>query len=353
MNARMRIPFLAAVIVLAATSVAPSPAAAAVDQHSADWSRTRAVSRYDPRSLVRAAAWNALISTNVEAAVARFLVRPGGGYEFAQLRAGQNDARNKDFAQRVLATHTVEFAPEVHAAAEYVLRPRATAAEREAFARTGYAAAKARDRQAREAAGQQAAALEQFDRDFVALLRDNDPGEQVRASATYALRPAATDADLVEFFAHDWPNAAALDLEAFRIRLTDEDMRWRAGVAGLVAAAQAAEQAALETAGEAAEQARATAARAWADLATQTATPRVIWADAQQVAETQAANWHRVAAAAGGATGVNWQAITGTAGTTAESWAAEREQAAEQAAYWSSLLAEALAGERRMTGGAA
>jgi hypothetical protein len=40
---------------------------------------------------------------------------------------------------------------------------------------------------------------------------------------------------------------------------------------------------------------------------------------------------------------------------TAESWATERQHADEQAAYWAGLLADALAGELRMTtaGGAA
>jgi hypothetical protein len=346
LNARTRIPIVTIVIALCTTLVAPR--AVAVEQRSADWSRTRAVASYDPRSSVRAAAWGALVSTDVDAAVARFI---DSGYAYAKTRAALNDARNTDFAQRVLATHTAEFAPEVHAAAQYALSK--GAAEREAFARTGYEAAKARDRAAREATGAQAAELQQFDRDFVVLVRDNDPGEQVRAAAAYALRPAATDGDLVEFFAYEWSNAAGLDLAAFRIRTSDEDMRWRADVGRLVTAAQEAEAAALAAAGEAAEQSRGAAARAWADVATQTGTPRVLWADAQQVAEAQAANWQRVVAAAGGATGLNWEAIVGSAGSTAESWAAERDQVAEQAAYWSGLFSDALAGELRMTGGAA
>ncbi|WP_250008180.1 hypothetical protein [Actinoplanes sp. M2I2] len=344
----MRI-LIVTVALLAGTALAGPAPAAAVDQHSANWSRTRAVTLVDPRSSVRAAAWGALVSNDVEAAVARFVA---SGFAFAKLRAAQNDARNTDFARRVLATHTAEFAPEVHAAAQFALTSR-FAADREAFARTGYAAAKARDRQAREATGEQAAALEQFDRDFVGSLRDTDPGEQVRAAATFALRPAATDADLVEFFAYEWANAAALDLEAFRIRVTDEDMRWRAGVARLLSTARDAETAALATAGEAAGQARALAARAWGDVSAQTGSPRVVWGQAQAVAEEQAANWRRVAGAAGAATGPNWNVVLGTAGATAESWAAEREQAAEQAAYWSGLFSEALAGEQRMTGGAA
>jgi hypothetical protein len=346
MNTRTRIPIVVMVIALGATLVAPR--AVAAGQYSANWSRTRAVASYDPRSSVRAAAWGALVSTDVDAAVARFI---DSGYPYATARAALTDARNTDFAQRVLATHTAEFAPEVHAAAQYALSRNATA--REAFARTGYEAAKARDRAAREATGAQAAALEQVDRDFVAALADNDPGEQVRASATYALRPTATDADLVEFFAYGWSNAAGLDLAAFRIRTSDEDMRWRAGVERLATVAREAEEAALGAADEAAGQSRAAAARAWAEVATQTGTPQVLWADAQRFAEAQAATWQRVVAAANGATGPNWDAIVGSAGTTAESWAAEREQAAEQATYWSGLFSDALAGELRMTGGVA
>jgi hypothetical protein len=347
MKAKTRFSIAAIVIALCTTFVAP-PAARAAEQHSANWSRARAVASYDPRSSVRAAAWGALVSSDVEAALTRFF---NGSYEFAQSRAALNVARNTDFAQRVLATHTAEFAPEVHAAAAYALSRGATALE--AFARNGYAAAKARDRQAREDAGAQAAALAQFDRDFVALLRDHDPGEQVRASAAYALRPAATDADLVEFFAYDWANAAELDVAAYRIRTSDEDARWRAGIQELVSTAQQAEEAALATAGEAAEQARAVAGRAWADVAARSGPPRVLWVDAEQVALAQAANWQQVYAAANAATGPNWEAVVGSAGATAESWATEREQAAEQAAYWSGLLSDALAGELRMTGGAA
>jgi hypothetical protein len=347
MNARLRIPIAAAAIALCSSLIAPPAAATAADQHSADWLRARAVASYDPRSSVKAAAWGALVSNDVDAALVRFFATD---YPYAMSRAALNDARNTDFCKRVLATHTAEFAPEVHAAAQFALTRNAS--DREAFARTGYAAAKARDRAAREATGAEVAALEQFDRDFVARLRDNDPGEQVRASATFALRPAATDADIVEFFAYDWANAAELDISAFRIRTGDEDSRWRAGIASLVSSAQAAEEAALGLAGEAAVQARAAAERAWADVATRTGTPRVLWADAEQVALAQAANWQGVVAAAGGATGLNWQVILGSAGTTAENWAAAREEAAEQAAYWSGLYSDALAGEVRMTGGA-
>jgi hypothetical protein len=337
-----------------AAGAVPAPVGSApltvVDERSGDWIWVRHLAGRDSRSTVKAAAWRALTSSNVDAAIARFIA---ADFPYAKKRAADAKIRNADFARRVLATHTAEFAPEVHAAAQYALDH--YDADREYFARTGYAAAKERDRQAREATGAQVAALAQADRDFVALLRDQDPGEQVRAAATFALRPAATDADLVEFFAHDWVAAAALDVESFGIRCVDSDMLWRATSAGLVARARAAEQAARDTAGEAALHLREAAARAWREAGAQTGPARVAWAQAQQVAEEQAANWRRVAQVAGGATGPNWQAIAGTAGVTADSWAAEQQNAAEQAAYWEALYAEALAGELRTStpGGAA
>jgi hypothetical protein len=349
MFATARIRALLATAAVAAVSifvVPPTPAAASTVT-AADRAYVRLLARVDPRSTVKATAWAALISSNVDAAVTRFFA---SDYDYAVRRAAAAKVRNADFARRVLETHTAEFAPEVHAAAEAAYYGNAT--DQEYFARTGYDAAKERDRQAREAGGAQAAALAQADRDFVALLRDHDPGEQVRAAAAFALRPAATDADLVDFFAHDWVGGAALDLEAFRIRCADADVRRRAQAARLVADARAAEQAARDTAGEAADQARAAAARAWATVGEQTGPARVAWAQAQQHAEAQAANWQQVAQAAGSATGINWQAVAGTAGATAETWAAERQNAADQAAYWEGLYAEALAGERGMSGGA-
>ena len=352
MNPKKHFPAIALTVVLAALPAAPSaawaapspgPAAAAslVDARPPGWSLVRFRAGTDPRSTVRAVAWATLISSNVEAAIVRFNL---SDYKFAEKRADATKERNADFARRVLATHTPEFAPEVHAAAQYALDKGLVALE--SFARTGYAAAKERDRQAREATGEQAAALVQDDRDFVALLRDGDPGEQVRTAAGFALRPAATDADVVEFYAHDWVNGAALDMMAFRIRCTDEDMRWRAAATRLVIDARAAEQAARDTAGEAAEQARAAAARAWAGAGAQAGPARVAWAQAPQVAETQAESWHRIAGVAAGATSPNWQAVAGSAGTSEQDWAAERANAAEQAAYWQDLYDQALAGER-------
>jgi hypothetical protein len=299
---------------------------------------------YDQREIVRTVARNAVTVRKdlIPAAVARFI---STNMDYAIKRARELDARNKDFAERVRATHTVEFAPEVHAAAVYALSKGPVALE--AFARTGYAAAMQRDRAFREASGEQAAALDDIDRAFVAHLRDTDPGPNVQAAAGLALR---SDADMVEFYAYDWAAAAAVDLQIHQTQAANADAVWRATVRTLLADAKAAHEAALLAVGEAREQARAEAALAWQLLGNQADPAKSTWAAAVEVAEKQAANWQQVAlAAAAAADNPNWESITGRAQGNAELWAVEHTTAAGQAAYWTALLDMALAGERDMT----
>ncbi|GIF17242.1 hypothetical protein Ate01nite_72740 [Actinoplanes teichomyceticus] len=318
--------------------------AASFDPAAADRLYVNYLALYDPRSLVRTAAWSALIATNVNAAVARFL---NSELAYAVNRSDELNARNADFARRILATHTAEFAPEVHAAAKFALNSGPTALD--AFARTGYAAAMQRDRAAREAAGAQAAALVQADRDFVAALRDTDPGAQVRAAAGYALRAEATDADVVEFFAYDWAAAASADMQAQQVQCANSDMVWLAAVKRLQAEAEAAEKAALAAVGEAQIQARAAAARAWHAMGEQASSAQTTWEAAEKVAAGQAANWQQIARAAADATdNPNWQPIADTAPTTAQQWTTWRNNAASRTAYWAGLYELALQGERKM-----
>ena len=70
------------------------------------------------------------------------------------------------------------------------------------------------------------------------------------------------------------------------------------------------------------------------------------------MADVQAANLAAVYAAASGATGPNWSAILQPAQAGQADWDAEREFAAQQAAYWNSLLQQALDGEQRVRTGA-
>jgi hypothetical protein len=328
---------------LATPSVFPLAvgASAAVDRAASDRAFVRFIATRHPQGTVRAAAWLALTSSTPDAAVAQFL---GSGYEAARVRAAARNAQNLDFAKRILATHTAEYSPEVHAAAKRAVN--GSNADRELFARTGYAQAAERDRQVREADGRHAAALVQADRDYVAVLRDSDPGAQVRVSAGWALRAGSTDADLVEFFAHGWASGARLDLEMHQSAIADSDVRWRATINRLVIDAQAAEQAARDTQTAAA---RAAAAAAWRKVGDDATRPRSAWEQAEDVAARQAATWQAIALAAAGAESVNWESIAESSVATEAAWNTERDTAAEQARYWQGLLEQARAAELEMT----
>jgi hypothetical protein len=326
-----------------AAVTAPSVGRTAAQQAAAERTLVRWYGLYDPRWAVRTAAWTALLSSNVDDAMARFFATE---LPYAIKLSKENSAVYGDFARRILDTHTEEFAPEVHAAAERAVY--GLPSEQEWFAVTGYGAALERDRRARAATQERADALVKADRDFVALLGKNDPGAQVRAAARRAVRPEATEADLVEFFAYDWVAAASLDLYTYRIRQADSNVLWRARTERLVREASAAQKAALQAAGEAQAQARAAAARAWHAVGVQTGSARTAWAKAATVARKQAANWESIAAVAGASTGPNWQVMAESADDNGTQWAAERKNAAEQAAYWKSLYDQALQSELAM-----
>lgn len=298
---------------------------------------------YDPRATVRAAATTAYIDDAQDDAIARFLATD---YAFAVELARESDATNLDFVRRVLETYLPEFAPEVHAAAQRVVN--GSPSEREAFVRVGYAAAQDRDRLAREKSGEAKRAIIEADRAFVRNVGQTDPGEQVRAAASFALRPGAGDGGLVEFFAYGWAGGGRLDLDVHRARAADNDITWRMTATRLAKEALAAEKAASEASEEAAEHLRAQAAQAWRAAAEQTGPARSAWAEAAELSARQAENWRAVAAAAQAATGPNWQAIGGPAVGNEQQWSAEHDWAGERAQYWRDLLAEAQAGETRM-----
>jgi len=296
----------------------------------------------DPRAEVRADAWVAWADENDDV-VFEFLDH---GLTAAEQRAAETAAVNADFCRRVLLTYTAAYAPEVNAASQRALL--GTDSDRELFVRQGFAAAEQRDRLAREADGSQQEALAEADRQYVRALATHDPGAQVRAAAAWATRPGATDADVVEFFAYGWATGAELDLEAHRLRDAELEARWQATLRRLILDAREAEQAALDAAGEIAVQLREAAARAWQRVGERTSAPRVAWADAEQVARDQAANWAAVAAAAQAATGPNWQAVRDAADPTRTAWTAEQGWAAEQSRFWAGVLGQAVDGETRM-----
>lgn len=339
---------LAAVCLSSATLVSGvGPSVAATQDTSADKTWVQYLAYRDSRSTVRIGAWQALLSSAPDAAIAQFVA---SGYDYAVKLAAETKARNADFARRILDTYPAQYAPEVHAAAQYAVNSRDDA-DRERFAHGGFQAAEQRDRQVRQARGDQAKALLDADRAFVRDLAVNDPGAQVRVSASYATRVGATDDDLVDFFASGWALGARLDLEAYRLQAADNEAKWRASLARLVTDAQAAEQAAKDASGDAAAKARETAAQAWHAVGDQTAPARSAWDQAQEFADRQALNWAAIAQAAAAATGPNWAAVVAPAQDNSTQWSDERTFAADQARYWNTLLQQALDGEQRVRTG--
>ncbi|WP_052720469.1 hypothetical protein [Actinoplanes rectilineatus] len=323
-------------------------AAAATDlmseQEEAERVFVRWVSANDPRPAVRSAARSALLSSSGATAITTFLLT---GYDTAITRAEQTRTRQYDYTERMVATHAAQYYPRVNAAGRRALV--GTDAELAEFATTGYTAALALDRQGIADDRHRADLIAGEDHAFVTGLSEDDPGPQVRAWAGRAVAPGTTAADVAEFLSYGWVSAAGLDLQTHRRQAADADRQWLSQTRRLVVEAQAAEQAAREAAAEAQAQARAAAARAWNVVGTQTGSPRVAWADAEQVALRQAESWLQIAAVAAAATSPNWLNIAGTAAGTRDEWLAEQQNAAAQAATWAALYQQALAAEAALT----
>ncbi|BEL11694.1 hypothetical protein Q0Z83_098850 [Actinoplanes sichuanensis] len=299
------------------------------------------LANYDERAMVRSTAWTALLDEDVAAGILRFFQSE---WEYAESLAADVSARNTDFVKYIVDTCVPEYSPEVCAAAReaWIASP----VEQEEFVRSGYGAAKDRDRRVRKEDGEQAAALVATDRAYVANLRDHDPGAQVKLAAAWALRAGADDGDLVEFFNHGWAYSAGLDVRAHRSEIAVREATWRREVARLTIEAQNAEEKARTAAGEALAQARATAARAWGGIAQNAGPAKVAWQDAERVALGQAEVWRQVAAAAAAAKTANWKPILDASGGISGQWAIDSRTAGEQATYWTDLYNKALAAER-------
>ncbi|MFD1369242.1 hypothetical protein [Actinoplanes sichuanensis] len=310
------------------------------EQQEAERFFVRWLSAYEERAAVRSAARSALLTGETAeekiAAVTEFL---DIGYTAAMERAQATLDRQTTYARRMVATHPARTYPRVNAAGQRALA--GSEVELDEFARTGYVVALELDRKGIADDKLRADLVKQDDRNFVAFLRDNDPGAQVQAWA----RRVVTDDDVAEFLNYGWASAAALDTQTYRRQCADADKAWLLKSRELVAAAQTAEQKALGAAGEAKEQLRAAAARDWADVAAHTSKPRVAWAEAEQVALQQAETWLQISIQAAGTTSPNWQNIAGTAQGTRDQWLTAQQTAAEQAASWAVLYQRALAAE--------
>ncbi|MFG2999830.1 hypothetical protein [Streptomyces sp. NPDC048340] len=307
--------------------------------------RVTSMAKTHPAAEVRTSAWNALRSSRGDEALLEWLA-PGGGFDYAKQRARETRARNKAFCERVVATHTVGFSPEVRAAAARALK--GSVAEQAAFVKTGYADAQRRDRTAREATEQQRLEVAAKDRDFVRALGEHDPGEQVRVAAQWALRPGTTDTDVAEFFGYGWATGAALDLEGYRTRVADGETLRHHTLTLLIREATAAEEAVKDSADAA--QARAAAERAWKAVSAHADAAQRAWLAEQTAAAAQAENWRAVALLSRESAEELWKAISGTAETNQGAWAGEQAGAVEAAAFWKATFEQAQNGETRARG---
>ncbi|MFG3510693.1 hypothetical protein ACGF5F_34935 [Streptomyces sp. NPDC047821] len=332
---------------LPSPSLSPSPSpspelAAAVEEAR---KRVTSMAKTHPAAEVRTSAWNALRSSRGDQALLEWLA-PGGGFDAAKQRARDTRARNKAFCERVIATHTAEFSPQVRVAATRALK--GTVAEQAAFVASGYAEAQRRDRAAREAGELQRLDVAAADREFVRGLGEQDPGEHVRVAAQRALRAGATDADVAEFFGYGWATGAALDLTAYRGRIADAEAVRHHTLTRLIAQATAAE-AAVAGAADAAR-ARAEAERAWRAVSEHAGAAQRAWQAEQAAATAQADNWRTVARLSRESAERLWQAISGTADDHEAAWSGERQAADEAAAFWKAMFDRAQDGESRTRG---
>lgn len=316
---------------------------AAAAQSARDYVHGIAVSKL-PAEL-RVSAWNALRSTRGDEAIAEWMA-PGGGYAYAKQRLKDSRTQNRSFCERVVATHTAQFSPAVRAAAEKALK--GSDADRAAFVKSGYAQAQKRDRESREADSQHRLEVAAADREFVAALARNAPGEQVRVAAQWALRPGATDADIAEFYGYGWATGGSLDLEAYRLHVSDAETARRAALSQLIAKAATAEEA-VKGAADAAK-ARAEAEAAWKAVSEHAGSAQQAWLAEQDAAAAQAENWRSIAAAAKESANGLWKGIGDPAEANRTSWAEEQAGAAVSAGFWKDMFERARDAESRVKG---
>ncbi|MEV6774728.1 hypothetical protein [Streptomyces syringium] len=232
----------------------------------------------------------------------------------------------------------------MHAAAERAVK--GTTADQAAFVKSGYADAQRRDRTARDADERHAREVTAASRDFVRKIAERDPGEQVRVAAQWALRPGAVDADVDEFFDYGWASGAALDLEAYRLRVADAEVERHRVLMRLIAAASEAEEALKDSADVA--KARAVAERAWQDMARHADAASKAWTAEQDLAEGQAGNWREIARLSAEGSEQLWKRISGAAGSSRDAWTAEQAEAARTVESWKKLLEQAEANSARL-----
>ena len=310
--------------------VVPAAAAAAAD---ADRERVQWRAMSDGRWEVRVAAAVAVKSAS-PSAVPTFL-RTG-------LAAAMNRAvafERADVAEINYWLRISRDGSAVHTGCERALT--ATHDEKHDFVETGLAIAQELDASGQHQHDEEVAKQAQEDRDFVAVLAKTDPGPQVRGAAALAVA-RGTDADIADFFGYSWAAGARLDDEAYRLAISDLDLKGNATMTRLWNAALAAAAAEAAASGEAAAKLHAETVAAWRAVATAATGTSVNWAAERDRATAQAAIWAGVADHAQGATTEqNWAAVVTRAGTSVTAWQDAVRWAEQQAAMWARLADEA------------
>jgi hypothetical protein len=298
--------------------------------------RVLRIGAIDSRPEVRSAAWAALTSSRGAIAVKEFLTT---GVYAARQRAADNARRNKDYITRV-NRNAVPGSAVANSSAR-MLKSFTTDEERARYVQTGLAEAQELDRVNNDRDQERFAEQAKADRDYVAQLAATDPGPQVRDAAARALA-AGTDYDIGLFFKYHWASAAALDQEAFRRFVADQDAIWLVRITVLIEAAEAAEKAERESSGELARKARLEAIGHWRAIQTDSNASSVNWEGERDNADSQAASWAAIVAHARAAsTGQDWASVIARGDEAGRAWADHARDAVAQAAAWKSIAERA------------
>jgi len=175
----------------------------------------------------------------------------------------------------------------------------------------------------------------------VTQLAATDPGPHVRDAAKRALA-AGTDYDIGLFFKYHWASAAALDQEAFRRFVADQDAIWLVKINVLIEAAEAAEKAERESSGELARKARLEAIGHWRAIQTDSTASSVNWEGERDNADSQTTSWAAIVAhARAAATGQDWASVIARGDDAGRSWSGHAAWAVAQASAWKSIAERA------------
>lgn len=313
--------------------VPQTPAIAAASQADRDRVQWRAMS--DGRWEVRSAAAVALDNRDPDIDAITAFIRTG-------LTAAANRAVIFERANVAEINYWLRISPgdsAVYLGCERALK--ATHDEKDEFVRVGLAIAQELDASGQHQQEEQVAQQDRTDRAFVASIAASDPGLHVQQAAAAAIA-GGEDADIADFFTYYWAAGARLDDEAYRLAISDLDLKGNATMARLRQAALAAEAAEVGASGEAAEKLRAETVAAWHAVATAAIGTSVNWAAERDQAAKQAGKWAAVAEHARGATTEqNWAAVVARAGTNVIAWQDAVRWAEKQAADWVRIAAEA------------